>query len=64
MSSRELIQRLVADGWVKQKARAGTSHVFFKHPTKSGKVCVPHPKKDLKVGTLSSIARQAQIDLK
>ncbi|MDW8213738.1 MAG: type II toxin-antitoxin system HicA family toxin [Roseiflexaceae bacterium] len=29
------------------------------HPNKPGRVTVPHPKKDLPVGTLRSIYRQA-----
>jgi len=62
MTSKEVIQRLEADGWVQQKARSGTSHVYFKHPSKPGKVCVPHPRKDLKKGTLHSIAKQAQLE--
>jgi predicted RNA binding protein YcfA (HicA-like mRNA interferase family) len=34
-------------------------HQQFKHSEKSGKVTVPHPKKDLPVGTLRNIYRQA-----
>ncbi|MDO9795041.1 type II toxin-antitoxin system HicA family toxin, partial [Glaesserella parasuis] len=35
------------------------SHHQFKHPTKQGRVTVPHPKKDLKKGTELSILKQA-----
>ncbi|MCS6840143.1 MAG: type II toxin-antitoxin system HicA family toxin [Roseiflexus sp.] len=35
------------------------SHYHYKHPDKPGRVIVPHPKKDLPVGTLRSIYRQA-----
>jgi predicted RNA binding protein YcfA (HicA-like mRNA interferase family) len=35
------------------------SHIKFKHPDKPGAVTVPHPKKDLPIGTLRSIYRQA-----
>lgn len=62
MNSREVIKRLTADGWVLEGARG--SHHQFKHPTKPGKVTVPHPKKDLKIGTLKSIERQAGLKLK
>jgi len=31
----------------------------FKHPCKPGKVTVPHPNRDLPVGTLRNIYRQA-----
>ncbi|MGB9752083.1 MAG: toxin HicA [Roseiflexus castenholzii] len=35
------------------------SHHHYKHPNKPGRVTIPHPKKDLPVGTLKSIYRQA-----
>ncbi|MBK7217880.1 MAG: type II toxin-antitoxin system HicA family toxin [Candidatus Promineofilum sp.] len=35
------------------------SHHQFKHPQKAGRVTVPHPKRELPVGTLQSIFRQA-----
>jgi predicted RNA binding protein YcfA (HicA-like mRNA interferase family) len=41
-----------------QVAQKG-SHVQFKHPSRPGRVTVPHPKRDLPLGTLRSIARQA-----
>jgi predicted RNA binding protein YcfA (HicA-like mRNA interferase family) len=56
-SSRELIKRLKADGW-EQVAVSG-SHHQFKHPTKHGRVTVPHPRKDLPLPTVRSIFRQA-----
>lgn len=62
MNSREVIRALVADGWF-EVARHG-SHAQFKHPTKPGRVTVPHPKRDLPVGTLKSIERQAGINLR
>ena len=57
MDSREVIRRLEADGWFKVGQEG--SHIQFKHPVKRGRVTVPHPKKDLPVGTLKSICRQA-----
>ncbi len=48
-----VISALKEDGWV-QVAQKG-SHVQFKHPTKDGRVTVPHPKKDIPIGTLRSI---------
>ncbi len=39
------------------------SHHQFVHPTKPGKVTVPHPKKDLALGLLKAIGRQAGIML-
>lgn len=57
MNSRDVIRALEADGWV-EVARKG-SHAQFKHPAKPGRVTVPHPKRDLPLGTLRSIERQS-----
>ena len=61
MTSAEVIRKLRADGW--ELARSKGSHHHFKHPIKQGIVTVPHPKKDIPLGTLRSIAKQAQVDL-
>jgi len=34
------------------------------HPTKAEKVTVPHPEKDVPLGTLRSIERQAQLTIR
>lgn len=57
MKSSEVIHRLEADGWFLHHVKG--SHHQFKHRTKKGKVTVPHPKKDLPVGTLRNIFKQA-----
>ena len=57
MNSRDVIAALETAGWV-LVAQKG-SHCQFKHPTKPGRVTVPHPKRDLPVGTLRSIEKQA-----
>lgn len=57
MQSAAILKLLKADGWVRV-AVAG-SHHQFKHPTKPGRVTVPHPKKDLPLGTVRSILKQA-----
>ena len=62
MKSRAVIAALMADGWT-QVAQKG-SHVQFKHPAKPGRVTVPHPNKDIPLGTLRSIAKQAGLKLK
>jgi predicted RNA binding protein YcfA (HicA-like mRNA interferase family) len=62
MKSTDIITAIKADGWT-QVAQEG-SHVQFKHPTKKGRVTVPHPKKDVPIGTLKSIEKQAQLKLK
>jgi len=56
MHSREIIKRLEAEGWALNHVKG--SHYQFTHPVKSWKVTVPHPKKDLPVGTVRSIYRQ------
>ncbi len=57
MNSRQIIKALKKDGWY-EVAQKG-SHVQFKHPNKKGRVTVPHPKKDLPKGTVTSIERQS-----
>jgi predicted RNA binding protein YcfA (HicA-like mRNA interferase family) len=57
MNSREIIAKLKDDGWVLVHIRG--SHHQYKHPDKPGRVTVPHPKKDLPIGTVRSIYRQA-----
>ncbi|MCA1910077.1 MAG: type II toxin-antitoxin system HicA family toxin [Magnetospirillum sp.] len=59
--SREIISILETDGWY-EVARRG-SHAQFKHPTKPGRVTVPHPKRDLPIGTVKSIEKQAGVKL-
>jgi predicted RNA binding protein YcfA (HicA-like mRNA interferase family) len=62
MKSREIISVLQRDGWV-QVAQKG-SHVQFKHPAKKGRVTVPHPERDVPVGTLKSIEKQSGLKLR
>lgn len=57
MQSRELIKLLQADGWRLKRVRG--SHHQFVHPTRSGTVTVPHPKKDLGIGLLKVIRKHA-----
>ena len=58
MKSREgIIQRLKRDGWILHHTKG--DHQQFKHPDMPGKITVPHPKKDLPMGTLRNIYRQA-----
>jgi predicted RNA binding protein YcfA (HicA-like mRNA interferase family) len=62
MDSRKIIKILEKDGWY--RADQAGSHIQFRHPTKKGRVTLPHPKKDIPVGTLRSIERQSGIKLK
>jgi predicted RNA binding protein YcfA (HicA-like mRNA interferase family) len=62
MDSRAIITALKVEGW-RQVAKKG-SHVQFKHPTKLGRVTVPHPKRDIPMGTLRSIEQQSGVKLR
>jgi predicted RNA binding protein YcfA (HicA-like mRNA interferase family) len=57
MTSAELIKLLKANGWT-LKGVTG-SHHQFRHPTNPMVVTVPHPRKDMKPGTLANILRTA-----
>jgi predicted RNA binding protein YcfA (HicA-like mRNA interferase family) len=60
MNSRELIRLIEADGW--KLLRVTGSHHHFKHTIKPGIVTIPHPKRDLPIGTVKSVKRQAQVN--
>jgi predicted RNA binding protein YcfA (HicA-like mRNA interferase family) len=56
-NSRKLIRMLEKDGWTLVATKG--DHHQYKHPTKPGRVTVPHPNKDIPTGTVMSIYRQA-----
>jgi predicted RNA binding protein YcfA (HicA-like mRNA interferase family) len=62
MDSRLIIACLEADGWSKVSQKG--DHVQFKHATKPSRVTVPHPKRDIPIGTLKSIEKQARLKLR
>ncbi len=62
MNSRDVLKALLQDGWL--EVNQVGSHRQFKHPVKRGRVTVPHPKRDIPVGTLKSIEKQAGIKLR
>lgn len=57
MKSSSLIKLIKEDGW--NLVRTKGSHHHFKHPNKKGIVTIPHPKKDVPIGTANSILKQA-----
>ncbi|QOK96600.1 type II toxin-antitoxin system HicA family toxin [Ralstonia pseudosolanacearum] len=57
MQSAQLIRMLEDDGW--QLVRVNGSHHHYKHPERPGLLTVPHPKKDLPIGTVRSIQKKA-----
>ena len=62
MNSADIIAALHRDGWFKVAQKG--SHVQFKHATKSGRVTVPHPRRDIPLGTLKSIEKQSGLKLR
>jgi predicted RNA binding protein YcfA (HicA-like mRNA interferase family) len=61
MTSRRLIKIVETDGWIHVKTTG--SHWQFKHPVKAGRVTIPHPKKQVRIGTIRSVLRQAGLPL-
>ncbi len=53
---------LLEDGWFKVGQKG--DHVQFKHPTKPGRLTVPHPSRDIPLGTLKSIEKQSGLQLR
>jgi predicted RNA binding protein YcfA (HicA-like mRNA interferase family) len=62
IDSRTVIFALDADGCVKVAQKG--SHVQFKHPIKTGHVTVPHPSREIAIGTLRSIEKQSGMSLR
>lgn len=60
-SSREVIAKLEAAGW--RQVRQRGSHVRLTSPDGKLHTTVPHPKKDLKTGTLKAIAKETGVPL-
>nr|DAQ83231.1 MAG TPA: putative RNA-binding protein [Caudoviricetes sp.] len=59
MNSSEIINKLKAAGFV--HVRTAGSHHFFRHPDSKRTVVVPHPKKDLPIGTVKAIEKQSGV---
>ena len=57
-----LIKRVQKDGWYEVNHEGSPKQ--FKHPIKKGRITVPHPKRDIPMGTLKSIEKQAGIKFK
>ncbi|MHA6689482.1 type II toxin-antitoxin system HicA family toxin [Devosia sp. A449] len=58
--SRQIIRRLLADGFILVSTRG--SHHKYRHLPSGWTVILPHPRKDIPVGTVRSIYRQAGWD--
>lgn len=57
MHSRLLMKELEASGWFLHRVTG--SHHMFKHPIRPQTVPVPHPRKDLPLGTMRAIRKLA-----
>jgi len=57
MNSKELIKALEKDGWVLWGSKG--SHHVFNHPHKTRHITFPHPKKDLGIGLVQKLIKQA-----
>ncbi|MCP5277113.1 MAG: type II toxin-antitoxin system HicA family toxin [Thiobacillus sp.] len=57
MNSSELIKLMERSGWVLRGIKG--SHHIFTHPERPGHVSVPHPRKDLGVGLVHKLFKQA-----
>jgi predicted RNA binding protein YcfA (HicA-like mRNA interferase family) len=57
MNSKDLTRDIKKAGWVLD--RVVGSHNIFKHPTTPGHVSVPHPKRELGVGLVHKLRKQA-----
>ena len=57
MRSAELIKMLEAEGWLLRAVRG--SHHVFSHLQRGGHISVPHPKKDLGLGLVHKLLKQA-----
>ena len=55
--SREIVRRLEREGFV--LVSVSGSHHKFVHPTQRKRVIIPHPKRDLPIGTVRAIYRDA-----
>ena len=57
MRSADVIKQLEIGGWRLRSVRG--SHHVFNHPDKPGHISVPHPKKDLGIGLVRKLLKQA-----
>jgi len=57
MNSAELIKQLEKSGWTLRGVKG--SHHIYTHPLHGGHISVPHPKKDLGIGLVSKLLKQA-----
>ena len=57
MKSAEIIRQLEKAGWVLRGVKG--SHHIYTHPERAGHITIPHPKKDLGIGLVNKLLKQA-----
>lgn len=62
MDSSTVVNKLKENGW--RHIRTKGDHWYFRKDGVQRPTCVPHPNKDLPIGTLKAIERQTGIKLK
>jgi predicted RNA binding protein YcfA (HicA-like mRNA interferase family) len=56
-NSRDILRRLQAECWVLVRTRG--SHHVLRHPKTSKVIVLPHPRKDLGIGLVRAIYKEA-----
>jgi predicted RNA binding protein YcfA (HicA-like mRNA interferase family) len=59
MNSAAIIKKLTQTGWTLTSSKG--SHHKYTNPTTGKSVVMPHPKKDLPIGTAKSILKEADL---
>jgi len=62
MNSKSIIKELKKNGWILERTK-GSHHHFIKKGS-DVIVTVPHPKKDIPIGTLKNIEKQSGVSLR
>jgi predicted RNA binding protein YcfA (HicA-like mRNA interferase family) len=57
MNSTDIISKLEKTGWVLRGIKG--SHHIYTHPERGGHISVPHPRKDMGVGLVHKLLKQA-----
>lgn len=57
MKSVEIIRQLEKAGWELRGVKG--SHHIYTHPERAGHITIPHPKKDLGIGLVNKLLKQA-----
>lgn len=60
MNSADIVRQLKRGGWVLRGVKG--SHHIYTHPDKPGHISVPHPKKDLGIGLVHKLLKQAGLE--